>query len=358
MKGYRPYSIKVFLVWLLALAANLFCVCGVPAAEKGLPFQYIDVHNHLFGQAPWRSGMNFDYEGATETALARMDALGVRQAVIVPHPFAYGQPFPYDFPDFIVEVRKHPERLAFMGGGGTLNVMINRSFREGKLTPEMAKEFEETAEKIASSGAVGFGEMSAEHFSLGDRHPYQSTPPDHPLFLSLADIAAKHGMVIDMHMEAVTKEMPTPARLKSPNNPKSLRPNIEAFERLLAHNRGAKIIWAHAGWDNTGGRTVSLMMELLKKHPNLYMSIKIGRDSLPENRPVDETGPKPEWLELLKRFPDRFLIGSDEFFVSPRFAFPSPSRLEATHRLLLLLPPEIACRIGCENPANILRLKR
>jgi hypothetical protein len=178
------------------------------------------------------------------------------------------------------------------------------------------------------------------------------------LFLVLSDIAAKNNMVIDIHMEAVTREMPVPARLKSSNNPKLLRPNIEAFEKLLAHNRSTKIIWAHAGWDNTGERTILLMSELFDKHPNLFMSIKIGRDSVPENRPVNEKGLKPEWLEFIRKYPDRFVIGSDEFFASPMISYSSPARLETTFRFLYLLPHDLAYKVGYENPNHIFGLKK
>ncbi len=31
-------------------------------------------------------------------------------------------------------------------------------------------------------------------------------PPDHPLFLVLAEVAAKYGIPIDLHMEAVPEK--------------------------------------------------------------------------------------------------------------------------------------------------------
>jgi len=100
-----------------------------------------------------------------------MDSFGIEKTVILPH----------------------PGRFLFRGGGGTLNVMIHEAFIEGAITPALEKDFEEEAAKVISAGATGFGEMSAEHLSLGDRHPYQSAPPDHPLFLRLSDIAAQRS---------------------------------------------------------------------------------------------------------------------------------------------------------------------
>jgi hypothetical protein len=121
-------------------------------------------------------------------------------------------------------------------------------------------------------------------------------------------------MPIDLHMEAIISDMRMPGHLSSPNNPATLRSNVAAFERLLTHNRNAVIVWAHAGWDNTGDRTVTLMRSLLEKHANLYMSVKIDRLSLAENRPIRGGKIRPEWIELIRLFPDRFMIGADQHF--------------------------------------------
>ena len=72
--------------------------------------------------------------------------------------------------------------------------------------------------------------------------------------LRLAEIAAQLGVPIDLHMEAVRADMPAPPRFleRSPNNPPTLKANIDRFRALLASNRKASIIWSHSGWDNTG----------------------------------------------------------------------------------------------------------
>ena len=111
-------------------------------------------------------------------------------------------------------------------------------------------------------------------------------PPDHPLYLLLADLAAEHNVPIDIHMEAVPQDMPLPPDLKSPPNAARLHANIAAFERFLAHNPRAKVIWAHLGSDFTGFRTVELDRRLLQTHPNLYMEIKTDPDAHGRNYPL------------------------------------------------------------------------
>jgi hypothetical protein len=167
---------------------------------------------------------------------------------------------------------------------------------------------------------------------------------------------------MDIHMEAIPEDMPLPKirRLETPHNPKTLRGNIPAFERLLAYNRNAKIIWAHVGWCNTGRRTPALCTALLERHPNLYMSFKIGRDSMPETRPLaEDLRIKPEWLSLIRTYPERFLIGSDHFYVPAMSNIQiGPRRIEGEgpERLLILLPPNLAHKVSHLNATRIFKL--
>lgn len=318
-------------------------------SSRGVPF--IDTHVHLDGKIP---GAGSDFEGAMAKALKRMDALGVTKSLVMPPPMPAHHPNPYDYEDFLSAIRKHPDRFAFLGGGGSLNPMIQEALAAGEATDSLRSKFEKRARKIAADGAVGFGEMTAEHFSFNPRHPYESAPPDHPLFLLLADVAAERGLPIDLHMEAVARDgMPMPKRFQSPPNPRSLNENIAGLERLLAHNRKARVVWVHVGWDNTGDRTVELCRELLKRNPNLYMSVKIDDMSLSQTSPLDHGRLRPEWLELIKEFPDRFVIGSDSFYSSPRFPFPRPTRGEDLRVFLDKLPPDLARKIAVDNVLSL-----
>lgn len=345
----------------LFMPEDLFAQSAGPVKDPfAVPRTYIDTHNHLVGRfgPPVRQSM--DYDSCVSVSRGTMDKLGIRKMFIMPPPFLCSHPQSYDYKDFWETVRTYSDRFAFLGGGGSLNIMIQEAVYDGKVTSEMRSKFKQTAENLLSSGALGFGEMAAEHFSLASNHPYITAPPDHELFLLLADIAAEHDVPIDIHMEAIPQKMDLPAKLISSLNPKVLQPNIAAFERFLAHNRKAKIIWAHAGWDNTGFRTASLMGELLKKHPNLYMSIKIGEDCLSsENCPlVRGQGIKPEWLKLITEFSDRFVIGSDQFYLSPKIRnINFPRHAEPVRAFLGFLPDETAEKIGLKNPERLFKIK-
>lgn len=291
--------------------------------------------------------------------MSMMDRQGLQKILIMPPPSPHEQPG-YDYEELAKVANEKPERFAFLGGGRSLNPMIYEAIRLGRVSDRLNDRFEQKAEEIIKAGAVGFGEMTALHLSFVAGHPFEEAPPDHPLFLLLADIAARRDVPIDLHMKAVVQDAPLPGGFSSPPNPKTLRENIIVFERLLAHNRGARIVWVHIGWDNTRQMTVDLLRRLLKAHSNLYMSIKIDQvspaRSLPENNPLNSFGRlRPEWLKLIGSFPDRFVIGTDSFY---GFLRQVEVATQGPLALLAQLPPDLVRMVGYENVVRIYRLQK
>ncbi|MBI4590180.1 MAG: amidohydrolase family protein [Candidatus Rokubacteria bacterium] len=325
---------------------------------------WIDAHAHLVGG---RADQGPDYWGAVEAALAAMDQAGLRRMVVMAPPQVHGQPALHDSDGFVSALKRHPTRFAFLGGGGSLNVMLQEAAQDTTISDRLRRRFEETAAEILRQGAVGFGEITAHHLSHMAGHPYESVAADHPLLLLLADIAARHDVVIDLHFDLVAQDMNAPEWLASPPNPPLLRANLAAFERLLEHNRNAKIVWAHAGSDMLGHWTVDLSRAFLEKHPNLFMSLRMGPGRAPQNHPLTPARTiKPEWLRLLQDFPDRFVIGGDQFIASPSlrgagpglvFSQRAPATRERTRAFLDALPPDLARKIGYGNAIRLYKLK-
>jgi len=295
---------------------------------------------------------HFDEKDPAGSVRSAMAALGRENASMILFqisPDTFDHPGHYDSEIILAEVKKHPGKLALTGGGGSLNAMIMQSVATGDAGPDVRKKFKARAEELLKMGVVGFGEMTAEHFS--GYTPYQTAPPDHPLYLLLADMAAEHNVPIDIHMEAVPQDMPLPPDLKSPPNAPRLHANIAVFEKFLAHNPRAKIIWDHLGSDFTGFRTVELDRRLLQAHPNLYMEIKTDPDAHGKNYPLAFDGRiKQEWLKLFTDFPDRFVIGSDQHYPEPKDA---SKRWQETIFLFNQLPADVRKKIGTENVAHI-----
>jgi predicted TIM-barrel fold metal-dependent hydrolase len=282
------------------------------------------------------------------SALAALGRQNASKIFFLMPPDTFDHPGHFDAEVLLPSAKKYPGKLAVLGGGGTLNAMIVQSVASGDSGTAVRNKFRDRAEELLREGVVGFGEMSAEHFDGAT--PYQYAPPDHPLYLMLADIAAQHDVPIDIHMEAVPSAMPLPADLKSPPNPPQLHANIAAFERLLAHNPRARIIWAHAGADGTGFRTPDLCRRLLLAHPNLYMEIKADPLAHGKNYPLAGGKIKPDWLKLFEDFPDRFIIGSDQHYPE---AQGQPQRWQEMVLLFNQLPEDLRRKIGTENIAHI-----
>jgi hypothetical protein len=313
----------------------------------------INIHNHFLGKYESVA----EYELAIESMFDQMDLFDIDQIVLMPQPYPDEERYQTDIDMLAEAVSNYSDRLSFFAGGESLNKMLQAQSGVSSVSRVDLDEFEDRARYLMALGAKGFGEMTALHFSLGEGHPFEEVAPDHQLLLLLADLAAEYDVPLDLHMEAVTQDMafPESERITSNENPATLNENIKAFTRLLNHNKDTKIIWEHAGWDNSGKRTPELMGKLLSNYDNLFMSIKIGPDSVDKTRPMDRDGElRSEWLDLFEEFPDRFLIGSDQFYSVPGSNLEIPKRNEGTEDLLSLLPADLVYQFNVINPSVLL----
>ncbi|MDP7663388.1 MAG: amidohydrolase family protein [Nitrospinota bacterium] len=323
---------------------------------------FIDVHVHLIGG----QSNNEDYEGAVNEAIENMDRLGIHKAIILPPPQVISQN-QYDYPSFVHALRQYPGRFSFLGGGGFLNAELHKHGNPSSVTEDVKRAFANHAEQIIRDGAVGFGEIASLHISAVSGHPFQFVPADHPLLRVLSDVAAKFNVPIDLHMDATVDEMSTPHRFKDGDNPPVLPQTVDHLHQLLAHNPNAKIVWAHGGSDPLGSMSPAIIGSLMDKYSNLYVSLRVVGSRAPMYNKLLGFGEiAPKWIDLLKRHADRFVIGSDSFFVSPnlvgsgpgvKFAQRNVPKLRATKYFLSLLPPNVARSIMRDNAIRIYRLK-
>jgi hypothetical protein len=94
------------------------------------------------------------------------------------------------------------------------------------------------------------------------------------------------------------------------------------------------------------------MRGLLERHANLSMSIKYDHAGARETAPFSPQGGdiRPGWLAMLRDYPDRFMIGSDQFFGD------DTERLAGARGLVDALPSELARRVAGENAKHVYRL--
>lgn len=374
-------------IWLLLFVLLLvnIAVTGADRRSKSKKsLGYIDTHIHIVPVKPpftqrSKSGgsqrksrpdpqkMKKSFMQAFQQTIKELDRYGIEKAlvVIVPGKSAENAEREYMPRKFLTS--RFSKRLGLMAGGAQLQAYLNKPPKT--ITKNDRRNFKKLAEKLLDEGAVGFGEMISYHLCLSPGHSFQEVPADHPLFLYLADIAAKHNVPIDIHIEAVEKKEPMPERLKRASqgkNPKYLEPTIPSLEKLLEHNRQARIVWQHIGWDNTGYMTIKLLRRMLKTHPNLYMALRVevrdfqagDRKSPMPNRIVDSKGEiKKEWLKFFNEFPNRFVIGSDNFFFSDwEKANPVAKSFDETWSMAKKLPSKLRKKICHDNPIRIYSL--
>ena len=138
---------------------------------------------------------------------------------------------------------------------------------------------------------------------------------DTPVMHDLVKLAAKHHLWLMAHSDA------------------------DAIEKLFELDPNAKILWAHTGMTES----VERVSQLLYRYPQLYgeLSYRSGVGG----------GLSAEWRELLLRFPDRFVYGSDTW-VPSRWAEVKSLTSEARD-WLSTLPAPVAENIAHRNAERL-----
>ncbi len=350
----------IFLLFILLFIAS--CERSEESLSVPSDIWWIDTHTHpstnIVSLDEAESGDVMSYcfsEECLALTLENMDASHIQQALLMPMP---GPMLSETFETGIMQaVQLYPNRFAYVGGGSSLNPLLQKAVREGAVTDTLLLEFNRTAYTLLENGAVGFGEIAVLHLSMSPSHPYEATPADHELLFLLADIAAEHDVPIDIHMDLVVDAMETPDFFSSNSekNPETLVANLAAFERLLAHNSDAKIVWAHVGSDTTGVVTPDVVRALLETYPNFYAQLRLSGSPTKGHELLSKGSSgtlSEDWRLLIEAYPDRFTIGSDAFFGNEE-----ESRSQTAGPLFLSqLSESTARKVGCENAVALYNL--
>nr|WP_297351242.1 amidohydrolase family protein [uncultured Caldimonas sp.] len=163
------------------------------------------------------------------------------------------------------------------------------------------------------------GTAAGPYRGIGEFHLYDSANADGAVARKLMQLAQQKKLVVLAHVDGV------------------------AIDKLMAHAPDARLIWAHTG---IGGVPVERVRELFDRHPGL-----VGELSYRPGLTQDDGQLTPAWRELLLRYPQRFVIGSDTW-INARWQY--YEELMRGYRVWLGgLPPEVARRIGWENGAEM-----
>ena len=149
------------------------------------------------------------------------------------------------------------------------------------------------------------------YVAIGEFHLY-GADADLPVPRRMVELARRHKLFLHAHSEA------------------------DAVERLFRQWPQARILWAHAGFEQP-----EVVAEMLRKHRNLWADLAFRTDHGSSGK-VDEA-----WRGVFLRFPDRFMVGTDTF--TPERWHYVPGHAEWSRAWLESLPREVAERIAWKN---------
>jgi predicted TIM-barrel fold metal-dependent hydrolase len=144
----------------------------------------------------------------------------------------------------------------------------------------------------------------------------------------------------EFHLFGADAELPVPRRIVELARQYGLmlhaHSDADAIERLFRQYPGAKILWAHSGFEAPGR-----VREMLRKHPTLWADLAFRSDQGSGGKVT------PEWREAFLEFPDRFMVGTDTF-VPERWHY-VPEHAAYSRSWLADLPADVAEKIAWKN---------
>jgi hypothetical protein len=172
------------------------------------------------------------------------------------------------------------------------------------------------------------GTAAGPYRGLGEFHLYESANANGPVARKLMALAEEKGLAVLAHVDDT------------------------AVDLLMANtpSRGAKVrlIWAHTG---IGGAPAARVDQLLARYPLL-----MGELSYRPGLTCEGGKLCPEWRQLVLKYPDRFLLGSDTW-VNQRWQY-YDATMQSYRTWLADLPADVARRVAWDNGANLFGLKQ
>ncbi len=292
-------------MWARRIAGVLLvqvALAGAVSAQGGGSFA--DAHVHLNDPAAW---------------IALMDASGIDRAVVF-----RGRDI--DNAGLLAAARQHPGRLIPFLSVSPEHQEYRARWASGDMSLVALAD-----SLLAAGGFRGIGEISVSHFP-GAGFPEADFDPNGSVMRGLLEVARRHRVPVTMHVE-VTR--------------------LREFESLLEAFPDVTVIWAH------GGYTPAFLAErMLTRFPNLMY--EVSARTWPEHpRSPDYTILRdghavwPQWLELVERMPDRFLVGTD---AAQRSREGDRDRVASVHAFLAQLSPAARALVGHGNLDRVLRV--
>jgi predicted TIM-barrel fold metal-dependent hydrolase len=223
------------------------------------------------------------------------------------------------------------EAIALLRKAGVRHALVSSSSDDGTqqlyaeapdlIVPELRpyRKKGETSSWLRDDSLLAYLEERLKRYqyvAIGEFHVH-GEDADLPIVRRVVELAKRHGLMLHAHSDA------------------------DAVERLFQHDPDARIIWAHAGYEQP-----LRVRDMLQRYQNLWTELSSRNDVAPNGRL------QAEWRALLLEFPDRFMVGTDTF-VPDRWSVIGPNAV-SVRAWLAELPPEIADRIAYKNGEAVL----
>lgn len=148
-------------------------------------------------------------------------------------------------------------------------------------------------------GWRGIGEVLLRHDDLTELTYGENARAGHPALDEVLEICRARGWAFSFHQDASSAGRGDGAEY------------VGEVRTMLRDHGAVAQVWAHAGVSRRvrPADHVRLVGELLDDHDNLHVDLSwVLADDV-----VGDEGPHPDWLALVVRRPDRFVVGSDAF---------------------------------------------
>ena len=152
------------------------------------------------------------------------------------------------------------------------------------------------------------------HRGIGEFHIHTLDPSDRDFLKQVARLAAERHIVIHLHSGA--------------------KP-VQLFYEL---EPGLTIIWAHAGMSEPP----EVIGPMLERYPKLYADTSYREHDILVHGDIE-----PRWRDLIMRYPDRFMVGSDTWANSQWENY--EALIDMNRRWLSKFPRQVAEKIAYRN---------
>lgn len=149
------------------------------------------------------------------------------------------------------------------------------------------------------------------YVAIGEFH-VSGADVDLPVVRRLVQLARQHKLFLHAHSDA------------------------DAVERIFRQDPGARVLWAHAGFEQP-----ERVREMLRRHRNLWCDLAFRTDHAPGGK-LD-----PGWRAAFLELPDRFMVGTDTY-AAERWPF-VVEHARLARQWLAELPRDVAEKIAFRN---------